>query len=253
MGETNEAIGSGAHGNAAGAHRAAAIRLGGAALVHRQAQRTSSPRSLWARANDLIDAIAPCPWQASAGSSSLATMSRWHIADNDKPHAAKPAPAPLYTPEERERRDTTIWTPVQAILAPLQFLVFLVSVSLIARTLMTGEGYELAVASVVIKTLVLYTIMITGSIWEKAVFGKWLFARSFFWEDVFSMLVLALHTAYLIAIVFHIGDATSQLWLALAAYAAYVMNAGQFLWKLRQARLESPPATQGKPHHAEAA
>jgi hypothetical protein len=48
--------------------------------------------------------------------------------------------------------------------------------------------------------LLLYTIMVTGCIWEKVVFGCWLFAPAFFWEDVFSMLVLALHTAYLVAL-----------------------------------------------------
>ena len=58
-----------------------------------------------------------------------------------------------------------------------------------------------ATVSVVVKTLLLYTIMITGSIWEKEVFGRYLFAPAFFWEDVFSMLVLALHTAYLVALV----------------------------------------------------
>ena len=34
---------------------------------------------------------------------------------------------PLYTAEERVRRDSTPWTLVQGILAPVQFLVFLVS------------------------------------------------------------------------------------------------------------------------------
>jgi 3-vinyl bacteriochlorophyllide hydratase len=29
-----------------------------------------------------------------------------------------------------------------------------------------------------------------------------------------------------------------QLWLALAAYAAYAINAGQFLWKLKAARIQ---------------
>lgn len=202
--------------------------------------RSSTGRSLWAYANDWIDAVAPCPWQASVGSSSLATM---HSAPPARSVQDKPASAPLYTPEERRRRDATIWTPVQAVLAPLQFVVFLVSLGLIVRALTTGQGYDIAVASIVIKTLVLYTIMITGSIWEKEVFGKWLFARSFFWEDVFSMLVLALHTAYLISVVFHIGDPTSQLVLALTAYATYVINAGQFLWKLRQARLETTPTS----------
>jgi 3-vinyl bacteriochlorophyllide hydratase len=131
------------------------------------------------------------------------------------------------------------------VLAPLQFIVFLVSLGLVLRYLGTGEGLAAATASVVIKTLVLYLIMVTGSIWEHAVFGRWLFAPSFFWEDVFSFLVLALHTAYLWALVTAALEPRQQMYLALAAYAAYVVNAGQFLLKLRAARLEAaaaPPA-----------
>ena len=143
----------------------------------------------------------------------------------------------LYTPEERQRRDDTPWTLVQGILAPLQFLVFLVSLVLVVRYLMTGADEMAATASVVIKTLILYLIMITGSIWEKVVFGKYLFAHAFFWEDVFSMLVLALHTAYLVALFGGLLDVHGQMLLALAAYAAYVINATQFILKLRSARL----------------
>ncbi|MEL7029908.1 MAG: 2-vinyl bacteriochlorophyllide hydratase [Pseudomonadota bacterium] len=150
---------------------------------------------------------------------------------------------PLYTSEERARRDQTPWTTVQAVLAPLQFGVFLISIWLVLQFLATGQGYALAAGSIVAKTLVLYAIMITGSIWEKVVFGKWLFARPFFWEDVFSMLVLALHTAYLAALLWNIGSVQQQMWLALAAYAAYVVNAGQFILKLRAARLEAPPSS----------
>jgi 3-vinyl bacteriochlorophyllide hydratase len=146
---------------------------------------------------------------------------------------------PLYTPAERQRRDATRWTLVQGVLAPLQFLVFLGSLALVLRYLLTGEGYALANASVVLKTLVLYTIMITGSIWEKVVFGKWLFAPAFFWEDVFSMLVLALHTAYLMALASGALDARGLMLLALAAYATYVINAAQFIIKLRMARLDA--------------
>ena len=146
---------------------------------------------------------------------------------------------PLYTPEERRRRDESPWTLVQGILAPIQFLVFLVSLALVVRYLSTGEGATAATVSIVVKTITLYTIMITGSIWEKVVFGKWLFVPAFFWEDVFSMLVLALHTAYLVALVWGIGTPREQMLLALAAYAAYAINAGQFLLKLRAARLQS--------------
>jgi 3-vinyl bacteriochlorophyllide hydratase len=158
------------------------------------------------------------------------------------------ARAPLYSLEERQRRDTSVWTLVQGVLAPLQFLVFLGSLALVLRYLLSGEGYALANASVVLKTLVLYTIMITGSIWEKAVFGKWLFAPAFFWEDVFSMLVLTLHTAYLLALATGALDARGLMLLALAAYATYVINAAQFILKLRMARFDaqrSPTVVQG--------
>lgn len=145
---------------------------------------------------------------------------------------------PLYTPEERLRRDESPWTLVQGILAPVQFLVFLVSLYLVLRYLATGEGALIATVSIVVKTLVLYAIMITGAIWERVVFGRYLFAPAFFWEDVFSMLVLALHTAYLIALATAALETQGLMWLALAAYAAYVINAGQFLIKLRAARLD---------------
>ncbi|EGV32026.1 2-vinyl bacteriochlorophyllide hydratase [Thiorhodococcus drewsii AZ1] len=149
---------------------------------------------------------------------------------------------PLYTPEERLRRDASSWTLVQGILAPIQFLVFLISLYLVLRYLATGEGAFIATLSIVVKTLVLYTIMITGAIWEKVVFGRYLFAPSFFWEDVFSMLVLALHTAYLVALFTGFTDTRGQMLLALAAYATYVVNAAQFLIKLRAARLEGARA-----------
>lgn len=144
---------------------------------------------------------------------------------------------PLYTPEERARRDRTPWTLVQGVLAPLQFLVFLVSLILVLRYLFTGGGELAATVSIVVKTMILYLIMVTGSVWEKVVFGKWLFAPPFFWEDVFSMLVLALHTAYLAALFGGFLDVRGQMLLALGAYAAYVINATQFLLKLRAARL----------------
>lgn len=142
----------------------------------------------------------------------------------------------LYTPEQRSRRDATKWTLVQGILAPVQFAVFLISLALVLRYLSTGEGFGIATASIVIKTLLLYAIMITGAIWEREVFGCYLFAPAFFWEDVFSFLVLALHTAYLIALLAGFGDPRQQMILALAAYAAYFVNATQFVLKLRAAR-----------------
>ena len=160
---------------------------------------------------------------------------------------------PLYTSEERRRRDASRWTLVQGILAPIQFLVFLVSLTLVLRTLGTGEGALAANVSVVVKTLVLYAIMVTGSIWEKDVFGRYLFAPAFYWEDVVSMLVLALHTAYLAALATGALAGPDLLLLALAAYASYVVNAAQFLLKLRTARLQGSGSPPSAPLFAEAA
>lgn len=179
----------------------------------------------------IIDKIAPCPWSATTGSS----------APIYHPHAA--AFRPLYTPEERQRRDATPWTLVQGILAPVQFLVFAISLTLVLRYLVTGNGYAVAAGSVVVKTMTLYLIMITGCIWEKVVFNKYLFAPAFFWEDVFSMLVLALHTAYLYELFSKSAPAQQLMYLAIAAYAAYVINATQFVLKLRAARLQAARAS----------
>ncbi len=154
-----------------------------------------------------------------------------------------PQPEPrrsLYTTEQRQRRDESGWTLVQGVLAPVQFLVFLASLALVLRYLWSGAGETAATVSIVAKTLVLYLIMVTGAIWEKVVFGRYLFAEAFLWEDIFSMLVLALHTAYLVVLAAGALDARGRMHLALAAYLAYLVNAGQFLLKLRAARREQP-------------
>jgi 3-vinyl bacteriochlorophyllide hydratase len=171
-------------------------------------------------------------------------MSRKHLPVA-KLHQRAQRP-PLYTPAQRVLRDSSKWTLVQGVLAPVQFLVFLVSVVLVLRFLWTGEGWTAATGSVVLKTLMLYTIMVTGCIWEKVVFGRWLFAPAFFWEDVFSMLVLALHSAYLFALFMHVLSPRALMFLALAAYAAYAINAAQFIWKLRLARLDEAASQQAR-------
>jgi 3-vinyl bacteriochlorophyllide hydratase len=176
--------------------------------------------------NRVVGSVDCCPWGAAAG--------------RPEPHPSSPVRGrPLYTPEERRRRDESRWTLVQGVLAPIQFAVFAISLCLVMHYLMTGNGLAIATGSVLLKTALLYTIMVTGAIWERDVFGQYLFAPAFFWEDVVSMLVIGLHTAYLIALFCGSIDAERQMWLALAAYSAYVINATQFILKLRAARLQS--------------
>ena len=146
---------------------------------------------------------------------------------------------PLYTPSQRKRRDETVWTLVQGVLAPLQFLVFLISLALVVRYLLTGFGYEIAAFSIVLKTIVLLVIMVTGAIWEKVVFGQYLLAPAFFWEDVVSFFVIALHLAYVWALFANYLSEQQLMLLALTAYTVYLVNAAQFVWKLRVARLQT--------------
>jgi 3-vinyl bacteriochlorophyllide hydratase len=188
----------------------------------------------------IMDAADCAPWGAVAGrhvpyyAANPANMLR-SINSARRHRAARP----LYTPEEKRRRDASPWTVVQGILAPLQFLVFLVSLGLVLRFLATGHGGQAATASVVVKTFVLYGIMVTGSFWERAIFGRFLFAPAFFWEDAVSMVVIALHTAYLAALLSDALDTQRLMVLALAAYASYLVNAAQFILKLRAARLSA--------------
>jgi 3-vinyl bacteriochlorophyllide hydratase len=150
----------------------------------------------------------------------------------------KPRP-PLYTREQRQRRDASVWTKVQGVLAIVQFGVFLVSLMLVLRYLLTGNGWEAATISIICKTVALFTIMVTGSLWEHDVFGKYLLAPAFYWEDMVSFVVIALHTAYLVALLTGALGAREQMLLALAAYCTYAINAAQFIRKLRLARMES--------------
>ena len=163
--------------------------------------------------------------------------------------ATASAPRPLYTPSQRARRDATIWTTVQGVLAPLQFLVFAVSLVLVLRYLLTGDGYTAATVSILVKTAILYTIMVTGAIWEKVVFGQYLFAPAFFWEDVVSFVVIALHTLYLYGLISQALTPVQLMLVALAAYVTYALNATQFVLKLRRARLDTGPARPSQRGH----
>ncbi len=180
----------------------------------------------------LMDSVDSCPWGAATGR---------HVHDVSENSSALRQRSmkrqPLYTPEEKRRRDATPWTLVQGVLAPVQFAVFAVSLALVVHFLVTGAGEQAATASVVTKTAILYAIMVTGAVWEHAVFGRYLFAPAFFWEDAVSMVVIALHTAYLGALLSGTLDSRGLMFLALTAYATYLLNATQFVLKLRAARL----------------
>lgn len=140
-----------------------------------------------------------------------------------------------YTAEQLERRNKSKWTLVQAILGPLQFLSFVVSVVLVIRYLTTGEGYQAANLSVLIKITLLWLITITGMIWEHEVFGHWFLAPQFFWEDVGNAVAMFMHNLYFLAVWLNWSN-QAVMTLMLVAYLSYLVNFGQFVIKGVRAR-----------------
>lgn len=136
----------------------------------------------------------------------------------------------MYTPEQLARRDASLWTRVQVILAPIQFLAFLVSFGLVARFLATGQGYAIASVSVLVKIALLWAITITGMIWEKEIFGHYFLAREFFWEDVGNAVAMITHNLYFLARGLHWSD-RAVMTLMLLAYCTYLVNCAQFVLK----------------------
>jgi 3-vinyl bacteriochlorophyllide hydratase len=158
----------------------------------------------------------------------------------DQPRQARgPKRAPLYSPEERRRRDATAWTLVQGVLAPVQFAGVRRQPVLVLRYLATGEGLLAASVSVLAKTALLYTDhdhrlrLGEGGLRPLPVRARLLLGR----RGV-SMVVLTLHTAYLAAWPPADDAAGPDAAGPGGLCTSYVINAVQFLLKLRMARLD---------------
>lgn len=135
-----------------------------------------------------------------------------------------------YTPEQYEKRRKSVWTKVQIIGAPIQMLIFLVSVGFVIFSLITGELFWLTNAIVLFKIAFLYFMCITGMLWEKDVFNHYYFAPQFFWEDAVTTVVMIAHTLYVPALLLGIKD-HDLLILILIAYSTFFLNAVQYILK----------------------
>lgn len=140
-----------------------------------------------------------------------------------------------YTPKQLALRNSSKWTKVQIVLAPLQFVAFIISLALVIRYLLTGDGYALATASVIIKIALLWLITVTGMIWEKEIFGHWFLAPEFFWEDVGNAVAMLTHNLYFVAVWLGWSD-RAVMSVMLFAYVTYLINMCQFVARGLQAR-----------------
>jgi 3-vinyl bacteriochlorophyllide hydratase len=147
-----------------------------------------------------------------------------------------------YTPDQLCRRQNSRWTRVQAILAPLQLLAFLVSVGFVLRYLTSGEGYGVAHVASLVKVALMIAITVTGMLWEHDVYGKYFLAPEFFWEDLVNGISLIAHLVFVGAWLMDASPRVQMVIMAVAL-ATYVINFLQFAWRgiksARQRRLAS--------------
>ena len=132
-----------------------------------------------------------------------------------------------YTPEQLRRRNESLWTPVQAVAAPVQFLTFIASLILVFQYFVTGQGYLAAHIASSIKVVMMVFITITGMAWEFDVYGHYFLAKEFFWEDLVNGISLALHLGFIAAWLAGASE-RMQMVVMLIALASYVVNFIQF-------------------------
>lgn len=140
---------------------------------------------------------------------------------------------PRYTPEQLQKRNASVWTKVQGILAPIQFLIFLagLTVTYLYTKQIGITDFGWVTFFVTLKTFMLVLIFVTGGFFEQEVFGAFAFAPEFFWEDFGSAIAMVVHITYFI--LFYMGlDKEILIWSALFAYLSYLINAAQFLIRL---------------------
>ncbi len=138
-----------------------------------------------------------------------------------------------YTPEQLVKRNASVWTDIQIILAPIQFLFFVVGLTTTALykySLFVTSFYWVSVA-ILFKTLFFALLFITGMFFEKEIFNKWVYSKEFFWEDVGSTIAAFFHLLYFFLAWRHYSEKV-LLFDAFLAYFTYVLNALQYLVRI---------------------
>ncbi|MBM4413126.1 MAG: 2-vinyl bacteriochlorophyllide hydratase [Chloroflexi bacterium] len=149
----------------------------------------------------------------------------------------------MYTADQLERRNKSGWTTVQGILAPIQFVVFIISVILVYNAWQHNEGYAIANASILLKIALLWAITLTGMLWEKEIFGHYFLAKEFYWEDIGNLVAIVTHNVYFV--VRWLGwDDNAIMATMLIAYATYLINCAQFVRRGIMAAQQRRRATQ---------
>ena len=139
----------------------------------------------------------------------------------------------------RERRAASRWTYVHPLFAIGQLGVFLMSLVLVALYFLHVVPYTAVHLSVLIKICFMIGAVITGSLWEHDVFGRWWFAHEFFVEDVMTANVFALHIGYLLTFYLMPWNMFAILAMLGMSYLVYGLNVAQYIVSHMNARKEA--------------
>ncbi len=131
----------------------------------------------------------------------------------------------------QERRDASIWTRIHPIFAIGQLGIFLVSVVLLVLFAFHVVPFTAVYLSVLMKIACMVGAIVTGSLWERDVFGPWWFADDFFIEDVMTVNVFLLHVGVVVTYFVQSPDLRAVLALLVFSYAVYALNVGQYIFR----------------------
>ena len=128
-----------------------------------------------------------------------------------------------------ERREASTWTRIHPAFAIGQLGAFAVSVVFLVLFFFHLTSFATLYLSVLVKIAFMIGAVITGSLWEHDMFGKWWFAHEFFVEDVMTMNVFLLHVAFLVTVYVWPSHMPAILSVLLVAYGAYALNVVQYI------------------------
>ncbi len=134
----------------------------------------------------------------------------------------------------RSRRAASIWTTIHPLFAIGQLLAFFVSLGLLIAYFRHAVPFHTVHVSVLIKIGLMVGAVISGSFWERDVFGWWWFAPEFLAEDVMTLMVFVLQLTYLAMTWLHPGRMGPIVAVLCFAYAVYVANVAQYIHKTQR-------------------
>lgn len=140
----------------------------------------------------------------------------------------------------RARRRASVWTSIHPIFAIGQLLAFVVSVVLLVLYFRGTVTFETVHQSVIFKIFLMLGAVVTGALWERDVYGHYWFAPEYLFEDTMTVIVLVLHVGYLLMAYTHADNLSSVIGMLLFAYAVYIANVAQYVWRNHQHNRAEP-------------